>query len=181
MAYYYLMAQLPHLYYEQKPPMSSEDFKALAKPLLNKSDFDLLNQITLEPQDEVTGCNFIDGWRKWDRALRSDLAKQRAIKLKREIPQGITVTQMDAAAAASKASDESSPLDGEILLDKARWLAIDDIAGSDYFHRNSVFAYFLKLLLIERRLSFNAEKGFTEYKLLYASIVESVQNAGDPK
>jgi hypothetical protein len=88
---------------------------------------------------------------------------------------------MDTYAAASKAIDESSPLDGEILLDKARWQAIDDLAGNDYFHRNSIFAYLLKLLLIERRMSFNVEKGFDEYKSLYTSIVESVQNAGDSK
>jgi len=173
------MAQLPYLYYEQTPPMSSEDFKILAKPLMTKSDFALLNEISIEPQDKITGCNFIDALRKWDRTLRMDLAKQRAIKLKRGIPVTEPDFHLDTAAAASKAMDEKSPLEGEILLDKARWQAIEDLAGNDYFHRNSVFAYYFKLLLIERRLSFNVDKGFAEYKSLYTSIVESVQNAGD--
>ena len=174
------MAQLPYLYYEQMPPMSSENFKELAKPLINKTDFDLLSKISLVPLNKIVDCKFINNWQNWDRTLRLDLAKQRAIKLKRDIPLNEPDFHLDTAAAASKAIDESSPLEGEILLDKARWNAIDDLAGSDYFHRNSVFAYYLKLLLIERRLSFNVEKGFTEYKSMYASILESAQ-AGDSK
>ena len=181
MAYYYLMAQLPHLFYEQKPPMSSEEFKTLAKPLMTKCDLALLNQLSLEPQEKDTGCNFIDGWQKWDLTLRMDLAKQRAIKLKRDIPVSEPEYHMATSAAASKAFEENSPLEGEVVLDKARWFAIEDLAGSDYFHRNNVFAYYLKLLLIERRMSFNVEKGFAEYKSLYASIVDNVQNEGDSK
>ena len=175
------MAQLPYLVYEQKPPMSSEDFRELARPLMNKPDFALLNLLSLEPQTETTGCSFIDGWRDWELDLRKNLAKQRAIKLKRDLPVPEPVFHMDIAAVALKAIDEPSPLEGEILLDKARWLAVDALAGNDYFHRNSVFAYLLKLLLIERRQIFNVEKGFAEYKSLYASIMESVQNVGDPK
>ena len=191
MAYYYLIAQLPYLYYEQKPPMTCEDFKTLAKPLMSKDDFEILRNITLNPKDnsvdnpddpkakaqnKSAGCSFLDNWYNWDRTLRLELAKQRAVKLKREKPADESGYQVDAVSAASKAMDESSPLDGEILLDKARWNAIDEIAGNNHFHRNSVFAYYLKLLLMERKQTFNAEKGFAEYKSLYASIVDSVQN-----
>jgi len=178
--YYYLMAQLPHLVYEQKPPMSSNDFLELAKPLMSKSDRSFFDKITLSSSlhDEAkTGCGFIDNWRTWERSLKLNLAKQRAIKLKRDnIPmEEPPATPLEAVAAASKAVDESSPLDGELLLDKARWYAIESLVGNNYFDRSNVYAYFLKLLIIERREAFNVEKGFTEYKSLYASIVESGQ------
>ena len=182
MAYYYLMAQLPYLVYEQKSPMSSADFMDLASPMLTKNDAALLKQLSLTPKDKTTGCDFIDGWRDWDKSLRLNLARLRAIKLNRELPsEQPPVINVNIIAVASKAVDEPA-VEGEMILDKARWRAIEDLAGgNDYFHRNNVFAYYLKLLLIERRQSFDVEKGFVEYKSLYASIMESAQNSGDLK
>jgi hypothetical protein len=188
------MAQLPFLIYEQRPPMSSAAFKALAEALMTEEDAVLLEQIHIDPDPEglggvpsyaqaapSTGCEFIDNWREWERSLRLNLAKSRAVKLKRDNISTLEPPFMptEAVAAAHKAlNSDISPLDGELLIDKARWNAIDVLAGNDYFDRNNVFAYLLKLLLLERRLSFNVERGFTEYKALYASIIESSQNSG---
>jgi len=180
------MAQLPYLIYEQKPPMSSESFKELALSLLNKKDTVLMGNISQNnfPSDETedeknaksTGCDFIDLWREWERTLRLNLARERAIKLKRKQMEEPPVLPADAAHTAIKTVvSDGSPLDKEIMLDKARWGVIDIFAGNDYFHRNTVFAYFLKLILLERRQLFNLEKGFAEYKSLYASVLENSQ------
>jgi len=128
-------------------------------------------------------CTFIKDWRDWERALRLNLAKERALKLKKDVKvTDIPFFPQEAAITAVKAVDEQSPLDGEVLLDKARWNAIDTIAGNDYYSINTIYAYYLKLLLLERRQVFDAEKGFTEYKSLYADILESAQNSpGEPK
>ncbi len=200
MAYYYLMAQLPYLLFEQKPPMSSTAFKELALSMLNKKDSALLNNLALDPDPDnagaqspnissysepfpSTGCAFIDNYREWERTLRLALAKQRAGKIGRNSDEAAAEPPFfpaEANQAAVKAlAREISPLEGESVIDKARWDAIDSFTGSDYFHRNNVFAYYLKLLLLERRFSFNAEKGFTEYKSLYASIIESAHKYGE--
>lgn len=171
---YYLIAQLPYLIYEQKPPMSSGDFKALAEQLMKKSDFEHFKYLSFHVDDvEKTGCDFIDGFVDWELALIQNLAVQRAVKYKREVQIKEPHFNMSAAAAALKVIDEKSPLEAEFLLDKARWNAIEELAGNDNFSRNYIYAYYLKLLLIERREAFNEEKGFSEYKLLYASILES--------
>ena len=210
------MAQLPYLIYEQKPPLTSAAFLALAESLLNKSDLAMLTSLSLDPQplpegkkkrlqDEVvsekidgpsyarrapsSGCTFIDNWREWERILRLNIAKNRAIRKEREdlILVEPPVLPQDAVNAASKAVSSSvSPLEGEIIIDKARWNAIDSLAGTDYFSRSNMFAYYLKLLLLERRQAFNVDIGFAEYKSLYASIVESninksVKLPGEPK
>jgi len=196
-AYHYLMAQLPYLIYEQKPPMSSGGFKALAETQLSEEDVSLLNCVSLDPDPDgktlpsyaepapSTGCEFIDNWREWERSLRLNLAKNRAVKLKRDALSAMEPPfyPVEAVAAAGKSVNaEISPLEGETLIDKARWNAIEMFAGNDYFDSNSVFAYFLKLMLIERRMSFNTERGFSEYKSLYASIIESGHNTlGVPK
>jgi len=189
------MAQLPVLIYDQKLPMSSEEFKALALSVLDENDSSLFNYLSLDPDPEksepaykettpATGCEFIDSWRVWERTFRLNLAKHRAHHLKREVSSiEPPVTPAEAAAAAAKAvSGENSPLESEFLIDKARWNAISEFAGIEYFSVGSVFAYYLKLLLMERRASFNNEKGFSEYKSLYASILgKAQQSPGEPK
>ena len=199
-SYYHLASQLPYLVFGQKPPMTSAAFILLAKSLLNQTDAALIDLIALDPEpvqpgDEgvsyansrSTGSDFIDGWRDWERALRLNMARQRAIKIKRDsgAPVEPPMFPTDAAALAVKAISAESPLEGEMLIDRARWSAIEVMQGGDNFHRNTVYAYLLKLLLLERQEKFNAKEGFDEYKSLYASIMEGVQSGispvGEPK
>ena len=190
-SYYYLASQLPYLIRGTKPPMSSAEFKLLAETLMDADDADLLEHLFLDPDPTYTehghstGSRFIDGWREWERTLRLNMARHRSLKLKREnvAMEEPPAFPVDAAAAAVKAVVATeSPLEGEILIDRARWRAIDILAGRDIFHRNAIYAYYLKLLILERRQSFNAELGFAEYKSLYASIIERAQHSvGEPK
>jgi len=191
-SYYYLVSQLPSLIYGQKPPMLPEAFKELAKPILSAEDAALLDTISLDPapcgehpspgityaeQALPSGSDFIDGWREWERTLRLNLARQRAVKVKREgaalaEPPVIPADAASAAHGAIAAGD--SPLEADIFLDKARWSAIDALQGVDYFDRNTIFAYLLKLFILERRAAMQPETGFSEYKSLYASIMDGV-------
>jgi hypothetical protein len=190
------MAQLPLLIYDQKPSMTSSAFKELAENLLSEKDAALMQHLALDPEpvgteisDSVfietappTHCSFIDKWREWERTLRLNLAKNRAHQLKQDnlINFELPVVPTEAANTAAKAVfSELSPLDAEILIDKARWTAICELVGHDYFHCNNAYAYYLKLLLMERRASFNTEKGFAEYKSLYASILGNAQSEGE--
>ena len=200
-SYYYLAAQLPYLVYGQKPPMSCSAFRVLAKQFLNSRDMAYFDLVDLDPDPEdkgkneaegssyaesaaPSGCTFIDQWREWERTLRLNLARQRSRKVIRE---GAAPTEtppifpIDAAAAAIKAvSTAESPLEAELVLDKARWEAIESLQGINYFDRNTIYAYLLKLILLERHAMFSVEKGFAEYKSLYASILGSVQPGSSP-
>ena len=181
MSYYYLMAQLPHLVFDQKPPMTSDAYKSLARSLMNKTDADLLEKISLDffNDDALTSCKFIDAWREWERALRLNAGKHRAAQLHRDaFATEPPVVPQDAAVSAAKAvNSDCNPLEGELVIDRARWNAIDEFAGTDYFTRNHAFAYLLKLLLLERRQAHDAEKGFSEYKSLYEQIIENANNS----
>jgi len=191
-SYYYLMAQLPYLIYEQKPPMSSAAFRELAVSLMDEEDakfFDCLSLDLHDSLDNSTGCPFADAWHEWERALRLNIAKHRANRIKRKdessgqaVQQEPPFVPSDAALTALKAiTTGGSPLEAEIFIDRARWNAIDNISmieGINYFDRNSAYAYFLKLLLLERRQSFDVEKGFAEYKSLYAAIINNANSVG---
>jgi hypothetical protein len=175
--YYYFVPQLPFLVFGQSPPMTPEAFRDLALTLLDEEDAALLDKIGLglnPPRDGVSsGSAFIDKWREWERILRLNLVKQRAGKLKREAPASDPpVLPSDAVAAVAKAVSET-PLEGEIIIDKARWHAIDTLLeNSGPFDQDVVFAYMLKLIILNRQALFQAERGFSEYKSLYASILE---------
>ena len=193
-SYYYLVSQLPYLMFGQMPPMSSEAFRELARPLLSDQDAALMDLVNLDPQppdagggpsyaDGLPPCgsDFIDQWREWERVLRLNLAKSRSVKTKREgaapvEPPGFPV---DAAVAAGKAvAVDDSPLEGEVLIDRARWSAIDFLQGIDYFDCSKIYAYLLKLMILERHASFQVETGFAEYKSLYTAILESAAASG---
>ena len=188
-SYYYLVAQLPYLTYGQTPPMPPQAFKEMVRPMLTSEDSAFLDMVSLAFVEGAPACgsDFIDGWRDWERTLRLNLARNRAVKAKRE---GAATAEppalpVDAAAVATRAVAEESPLEAEITLDKARWSAIDSLLGYEYFDRNTVFAYLLKLLILQRRASFQTETGFSEYKSLYAAILDGAQSgtsrAGESK
>jgi hypothetical protein len=169
--------------------MNPEAFRELAMSLLDAQDAALLDQLGpgLKPPfgDAVSsGSDFIDKYREWERILRLNLVKHRCGKLKREVPSAEPpALPSDAASAAAKAVQES-PLEGEIIIDKARWHAIDTLLeGSGPFDRNVVFAYMLKLIILNRQALFQTERGFSEYKSLYASILEKsgTLSAGESK
>ena len=166
--------------------MSSMSFRDMALHSLNQIDAKDFEFCTLEPltgqelSDAKINSSFVKSWHEWEEVLRLNLARSRSYKLKRENSDQCEAPELpaDAATAAKTAVSIDSPLEAELFLDKARWNAIESYQGIDYFSEKMIFAYLLKLQLMERKQIFNAEEGFTEYKTLYASILE---NAGEPK
>jgi len=119
-------------------------------------------------------------WCEWERVFRLNLAKTRAQKLKRDI--GVSeeppIVPLEAFQTAIRSvAGDGSPLEMEVFIDKARWATIDSLVGFNYFDSNNVFAYYLKLLIMERKVSFDKETGFSEYKSLYDIITKNAQKS----
>jgi hypothetical protein len=150
--------------------------------MLSKKDAQLLEfcRLGIENDEEpsITHSLFINNWIERERTLWLNLAQIRAGKLKREPPADVPHDSAEAEAQARAAFVLENPLEAEILIDKGRWDAVESLAGTDYFGVNTIYAYLLKLLLIERRSSFKTEEGFAEYKALYAKIIEQAPGAG---
>jgi len=194
-AYYYLVAQLPTLTFGGSAPFSVDHFRELCADLLSAEDKPLLDQCVLVPRnfDEAPDIlphpilsPLIDGWRNWERTLRLNLAKLRFASLKREgnFPIDPPADPVDAVSAAKGALAFESPWEAEVFLDRSRWTAIEGLMGFDYFGRDTVFAYMLKLQILERQGTLKTEEGFKEYKNLYASIMEASSNSmvsGEPQ
>lgn len=164
--------------------MSSSAFKTLAREHLSAANMKTLDACTLTPfqldedgnmstESRRTQPSFVAKWQEWERALRLNLAKVRMQKLKREGWAQMEAPQhpAEAVGAAKAAVALESPLEAEMFLDKARWEAIESFQGLDIFDESAIYAYLLKLLILERKAAFNAEEGFAEYKGLYAAIL----------
>jgi hypothetical protein len=158
--------------------MTSAAFTELCKTQLSAEDsaaFDALLGGAACGGALACGAPFVSAWRAWERALSLNLARYRAQKLKRDAA-GLDeppANPADAASAAKAAAAMESPLEAELFLDQARWNAIDSMQGLSYFGENVVFAYLLKLRILERDALFKADEGFAEYKALYATILEN--------
>ena len=159
---------------------------------MSSADAALLDYCTLDPDPikkeeetrstyaspaSLTPSKLINHWKEWERTLRLSLAKNRSQKIKRDGGAVIDAPDIpaDAAMAAKNAMAMESPLEAELLLDKARWDAIESFQSLNVFNENAMYAYLLKLLLMERRAAFKTENGLTEYKALYTAIL------GEPK
>jgi len=114
------------------------------------------------------------------------MAHNRSQRLKRDdaaLPEAPS-DPLDASTLAKLVMTLDSPLEAEKTLDLARWAAIERFQGFDYFGRDTLYAYLLKLLILERKTLFRVEEGFMEYKKIYASVMEAAPNnmqAGEPK
>jgi hypothetical protein len=183
--YYYFVAQLPYINYGDIPPMSSESFVELCEALLKPSDYALTKFCTLDAKTAIetavgTGSDFIDDWLLRERTLWLNLAALRAGRLHRPIPADPPHDAPRAEAVAKAAFAMDDPLQAELYIDRARWGAVDAMVGMNYFSVNTIFAYLIKLRLLERKQLFKTEEGFSEYKALYAAIMaasKSVLNA----
>jgi hypothetical protein len=174
--YYYFVATLPSLSYGDKPPVSSEEFREQCNSILHPDDAALLKYCYYDPKLVVetvqpTGSAFIDLLMLRERVLVLNLAFIRAAKLKRPSPGDPPHDVPRAEARGKTAFEMDDPLEATIYIDEGRWGALDDMVGLNLFGVNNIFAYLMKLQLLERRQHFSAEKGAVEYQNRYDSIL----------
>jgi len=181
--YYYFVATLPWLNYGDKPPTSSEEFRELCLALLHPSDADLIRYCRYDPKLAVetvkpTGSDFIDLLMARERTLNLNLAYLRAARLKRPSPGDPPHDVPRAEAVAKAAFEMNDPLEAELYIDQARWGALDAMVGIDSFGVNNVYAYLLKLQLLERRQCFSVERGTAGYRERYDAILNEYNSKG---
>jgi len=175
-AYYYLVSQLPNISSSESKsalPLNGEQFIELASRFISEAEKSILRKISLVPPTEKssTGSAFLDVWYEKERNLRFALAQIRAQKLKKDsipLPAGCTA---DIISAARTAVGMDSPLSAEQFLYEYRLRLLDDLRPMDSFSIDAVYAYGIKLLLVERMKKFEVENGKTSYHKIYDEIL----------
>lgn len=183
MAYYYLVSQLPNISGTEGKsalPLNTAAFKELCCRFLSEDEKKTIEGLSLIPPKELssTGSDFLDTWYEKERYLRFALAQIRAQKMKKDsvvLPPGCTA---DIISAARTAVGMDSPLSAEQFLFDYRIKLLDELRPLDNFALDSIYAYGIKLMLVERMKKFDMENGKTSYHAIYDNILE---NNGDNK
>ena len=165
--YYYTVASLPMLFYDQDLPLSRESFLDMCERELTMADLHTLRNTSLsEPGSAGGTCPAPRQWRTWERGLRNELVVLRAHrkgldpeKYLRENPDVFGISGI-----ARDAFDQHSPLMGEDVLDRARWLLLDELETGHYFDLEKLVVYFLKLQILERKALLDREKGAARFE-----------------
>jgi hypothetical protein len=179
LSYYYLIAQLPLLRYGQPAPLSPEDFLQKYGQFIDKGDMKQLRACSLGVHTgKPSSSALVSKWQARERTLFFTLAKLRAARSGFPMPKGDFAEDEAVSAQAKAAFAMEDPLQAEHYLDEGRWKALESFLGMEYFGADVVFAYYIKLLLLARRASFDMDVGFAEYKALYAGILENAPKAG---
>jgi hypothetical protein len=153
--YPYLVASLPMLHFDMKPPISLERFLELAGELIPLKDSALLRSLP-EVGLRAEAAHFPSIVRQWvafDTGLRNALAKARARRLHIEASLylragGLEASSLEQVALAAVRS--ASPSDAEKALDEARWKALDELSQGHYFDIESLIVYAYKLKILQR-------------------------------
>ena len=176
MAYYYLVSQLPNISTTEGKanlPLNGKSFIELAGRFISEDEKITLNGLSLVPPKELTstGSVFLDTWYEKERNLRFALAQIRAQKMKKDsipLPPGCTA---DIVNIARTAGGMDSPLSAEQFLFEYRIKLLDEIRPMDNFSIDAVYAYGLKLMLVERMRKFDVENGKASYHEIYDNIL----------
>ena len=177
MAYYYLVSQLPFISASESKtslPLNGEQFFELASRFITEGEKAVLSQLSLVPpmDNTSTGSAFLDKWYEKERNLRCALAQIRAQRMKKDsvpLPPGCTA---DIISAARTAVGMDNPLSAEQFLYEYRLRLLDDLRPLDSFSIDSVYAYGLRLLLVERMKKFEVENGKISYHKIYDTILD---------
>ena len=171
---YYLVSQLPDISSERSVlPITEKYYRDLCSRFMTGRSLELLNKLSLEPSKmpESTGSSFLDAWYEHERALRYALCQVRAQKMKKDagsIPVSITA---DIVQAARTAVGMESPLSAEQFLYEYRLSVLNNLQPLDTFSEDYVFAYGIKLMLVQRMKVFDKEKGSDSYHKIYDTIL----------
>ena len=176
MAYYYLVSQLPNISVTEGKsslPIDTKAFKELCCRFISENEKQIINNLSLVPPVDGAkiGSVFLDTWYEKERNLRFALAQIRAQKMKKEsfiLPPGCTA---DIISAARTAVGMDSPYSAEQFLYDYRIKLLDDLRPLDSFSIDAIYAYGIKLMLVERMRKFDVENGKTSYHKIYNSIL----------
>ena len=171
-----MVSQLPNISTTEGKanlPLNGKSFIELAGRFISEDEKITLNGLSLVPPKELTstGSVFLDTWYEKERNLRFALAQIRAQKMKKDsipLPPGCTA---DIVNIARTAVGMDSPLSAEQFLFEYRIKLLDEIRPMDNFSIDAVYAYGLKLMLVERMRKFDVENGKASYHEIYDNIL----------
>lgn len=161
MEYVYLVVSLPHLELTGAPPFTSAELLLSCGGVLRQDHWDDLRALVEGRAQDVRAPEarrLVDA----ETQLRNALARIRAQRAGVEYaPRSQRRAAFDARAdeAAARAMAAPDPLAREMLLDRHRWTLLGEAASQAAFGVQAVFAYAVKLRIIEKWTALSDQGG----------------------
>ena len=166
--HYYLISQLPTLFYDKETSMTIEIFLGEAKKWLSARDYRTLSGIALfDTSSDKMGPRLWQKYRKFEYFFRSDLSSWR-----KSLREGEKVKSLSFPVSIVK---EGNPLKVEKKLLEYRWNFLEEKEKEHDFDLEFLIIYFLKLQILQRLSLFNKEKGTEVFKKVVASGAEDLE------
>ncbi len=174
-SYYYLVATLPMLRYEDSCPFSCDEFLQLCKSNVNKKDYKIIAEAL---SDNNASHSFVKKWYQFNTNVKKELAEQRSKKLninsekyKNTNDKEYRIVEGVRAALAAKNAYE-----GELLLMKLYWKYLDEESTNHVFDLEGLLAFAIKLKLLERKSRFDVVEGNNEFKSLLNNLQSTMKS-----
>lgn len=152
--YVYLISTLPMLNFGTGQAFSWEKFLSLVERFISEKEAQILREISLQPQAAPIDLHpTLKKWRDFDTRLRNELVKVRAVHKHLDASKYLRdyeYPDISLGHLALSVYRNPSILDGERMLDEARWRFLDELAFGHYFDLDFLIIYALKLLILER-------------------------------
>jgi len=170
--YYSPISALPYLTYEGETAPEIDEFLDACRTTLSPDDWDLVSSVQLRSDEDDSDNPTYSAWLKWERSLRSELARLRAQK--RSVDSAPFVKEpahsqvvLDTARSAAA---ETAPEQAEEILLRAMWRYLEDLEVGHHYDVDKLVVYFLKLRILDLKRKRNKEDGLRMFSAQYEAI-----------
>lgn len=154
--YYYLVSQLPVLFFDRDNPMRLDTFLEEAAKWLSPKDYSVLTSVHLSGETPKKVPSVFAHFLETNREFKRELALWR--QSKREgweyKPQSFPLSLVK----------EGNPLEVEKKLLKQSWMILDEQEKDHHFDLGILILYYLKLQILEKLAIFEEEKGMEHFQ-----------------
>lgn len=154
--YYYLVSQLPVLFFDRENPINIDQFLEEAEKWLSSKDYARLTSVHLTGEIPQKVPSVFALFLETDREFRRELALWR--QSKREgweyKPQSFPLSLVK----------EGNPLEVEKKLLKQSWVILEEQEKDHHFDLGILILYYLKLQILEKLAIFNEETGMKHFQ-----------------
>jgi len=155
--YYYLISQLPVLYFDKESYMTTDYFLEEAEKWMSAGDYFLLSEIEINDVSlSKKSPRLWQNYQAFEYGLRSDLVLWRKARKAGQ--------EHKPASFPTSIVKEGNPLEVEKKLLKLRWDFLDEMESEHHFDLDFLVSYFLKLQILRRLSLFDKEKGLEKFQ-----------------
>jgi hypothetical protein len=155
--YYYIVSQLPMLFFDKETSITIEYFLQESVKWLSSKDFMILSQVNISDISfDKKGPKVWQQYREFEYEFRNELALWR-----KSLRVGQEYKPISFPLSLVK---EGNPLNVEKRLLKRKWDFIKGMEQDHHFDLEFLILYHLKLQILQRLFLFNKEKGMETFQ-----------------